>query len=625
MDPLLLDYYNKELIYLKEMGAEFAQQHPKIASRLGMKGLEVADPYVERLLEGFAFLAARTQIKLDAEFPRFTQRLLEVIYPNYLSPTPSMTVVQINPKTSEGDLSKGFSVPRGTQFYNRVRGESDTEVVFTTSQNVELWPLSIKSAQLTGAPPDIINLERYIPPTQTVKGALRLVIQLEGEQTFDKLANLDRLPIYLSGDERIASQLFELIHAHSVSTIVCAPGEVNTQSNTTQPGVELEGFEPEQSLLPLHWHTFHGHNLIHEYFANPTRFYFFALTGLSQGLQKIKGKRAEIIVLLNETSNELIAHVNNEQFSLFCTPAINLFEKQADRVEVNLKQTEFHLVMNRQRPLDYEIYKVTEVLGQESDSSENTLFRPLFETLNQDDGNYGKYFSINREMRLVSDSIRKYGTRTQYIGSEVFVNLVDQFEAPYSDNIRYLSVTAEVTNRDLAILLPRNGKRDLLCKLSIPSKEIGIIRPISPTRAPFALRERAWRLIRQLSFNYLPLSELDGRAGGQALRDLLKLFVAHQDENAKQQINALLGSEVKAVNRRLPGKGPIVYGRGIEFELSIDEQGFSGNSPFLFGLILEHFITKHVSINMFTQASLTSLQRGHIHRFAPRMGRRTAV
>ena len=377
--------------------------------------------------------------------------------------------------------------------------------------------------------------------------------------------------------------------------------------------------------MPLHWHTFHGHNLIHEYFANPSRFYFFALTGLAQGLQKIKGKRAEIIVLLNETSNELIAHVNNEQFSLFCTPAINLFEKQADRVEVNLKQTEFHLVMNRQRPLDYEIYKVTEVLGQESDSSENTLFRPLFETLNQDDGNYGKYFSINREMRLVSDSIRKYGTRTQYIGSEVFVNLVDQFEAPYSDNIRYLSVTAEVTNRDLAILLPRNGKRDLLCKLSIPSKEIGIIRPISPTRAPFALRERAWRLIRQLSFNYLPLSELDGRAGGQALRDLLNLFVAHQDENAKQQINALLGSEVKAVNRRLPGKGPIVYGRGIEFELSIDEQGFSGNSPFLFGLILEHFITKHVSINMFTQASLTSLQRGHIHRFAPRMGRRTAV
>jgi type VI secretion system protein ImpG len=281
--------------------------------------------------------------------------------------------------------------------------------------------------------------------------------------------------------------------------------------------------------------------------------------------------------------------------------------------------------MNRQRPLDYEVFKVTKVLGQESDSSDNTVFRPLFETVNQDDGNYGKYFSVNREMRLVSDSIRKYGTRTEYIGSEVFISLVDQFEAPFSDEIRYLSVTAEVTNRDLALLLPRNGKNDLQCKLSIPSKQIGIIRPISPTRAPFALRERAWRLIRQLSFNYLPLSELDGREGGQALRDLLSLFIAHQDEHSKRQIDALLGSDIQPINRRLPGKGPIVYGRGIECEIHVDELGFSGNSPFLFGLILEHFVAKHVSVNMFTQTRLSSLQRGHIHRFAPRMGRRTSI
>lgn len=625
MDPLLLDYYNKELIYLREMGAEFAQLHPKISSRLGMKGIEVADPYVERLLEGFAFLAARTQIKLDSEFPRFTQRLLEVIYPNYLSPTPSMTVVQVNPSPSEGDLSKGFVVSRGTQFYNRIRGESDTEVVFKTTQDVQLWPLSIKSAKLTGTPPDIVNLDRYVPPTQTVKGALRFVIKIEGDQTFSKLKNLDRLPFYLKGEERIASQLFELIHAHSVTTLVCEPGKVNNSPHVNQQGVDLEGFEPEQSVLPLHWNSFHGHNLIHEYFANPSRFYFFALTGLAEALSKIEGKEAEIVILLNDSSEELAPHVDLSQFALFCTPVINLFEKQADRIEVTAKQTEFHLVMNRQRPLDYEVYKVTEVVGQDAVSSSNNLFRPLFETLNQDMGNYGRYFSANREMRLVSDSARKYGARTQYIGSEVFLSLVDQNEAPYSDEIRYLSVTAEVTNRDLAVLMPRNGHNDLHCKLSIPSKNIGIIRPISPTRAPFALRERAWRLIRQLSFNYLPLSELDGREGGQALRDLLSLFVAHQDENAKRQIDALLASQVSAVNRRLPGKGPIVYGRGIECEITVDETGFSGNSPFLFGLVLEHFISKHASVNVFTQTSLNSLQRGHVHRFASRMGRRTAV
>ena len=97
MDPRLLQYYNLELQHLRETGAEFAQQFPKIAARLGMHGLEVADPYVERLLEGVGFLAARVQLKLDAEFPRFTQALLEIVYPHYLAPTPSMLVAQLNP------------------------------------------------------------------------------------------------------------------------------------------------------------------------------------------------------------------------------------------------------------------------------------------------------------------------------------------------------------------------------------------------------------------------------------------------------------------------------------------------------------------------------------------------
>ena len=83
MDPQLLDYYNRELVYMRELAGEFAKQHPKVAKRLGMHGTEVADPYVERLIEAFCFLSARTQIKLDAEFPRFTQRLLEVEYPKW--------------------------------------------------------------------------------------------------------------------------------------------------------------------------------------------------------------------------------------------------------------------------------------------------------------------------------------------------------------------------------------------------------------------------------------------------------------------------------------------------------------------------------------------------------------
>src|SRR5436190_21923123 len=114
MDPRLLQYYNLELQHLHEMGAEFAQQFPKIAARLGMNGLEVTDPYVERLLEGFGFLAARIQLKLDAEFPRFTQRLLEIVYPNFLAPIPAMVIAQFEPKPDNPNLVRGSTIPRGS-------------------------------------------------------------------------------------------------------------------------------------------------------------------------------------------------------------------------------------------------------------------------------------------------------------------------------------------------------------------------------------------------------------------------------------------------------------------------------------------------------------------------------
>lgn len=164
MDPQLLDYYNRELTYMREAASEFAQLHPKIARRLGMQGMEVADPYVERLIESFCFMSARMSIKLDAEFPRFSQRLLEVVYPNYVAPTPSMAVAQLHPKVQEGDLSKGFSVPRGTAFFAKVPDGETTSCEFRSGQDVVLWPIEIVSAQLAGAPPDIPALERYLPP-----------------------------------------------------------------------------------------------------------------------------------------------------------------------------------------------------------------------------------------------------------------------------------------------------------------------------------------------------------------------------------------------------------------------------------------------------------------------------
>jgi len=626
MDPQLLDYYNKELIYMREMAGEFAAAHPKIARRLGMHGVEVKDPYVERLIESFSFMSARMQIKLDAEFPRFTQRLLEVLYPNYLSPTPSMAVARLAPSVTEGDFTRGFVVPRGTAFHAQVPAGEQTPCEFRSSQDVTLWPIEIADAKLTGAPPDIPALERYVPPHVQVTGALRLRLRMVGELNFSDLTGLDRLPVYLQGNEQVASHLFELLHTSAVATFIGEPGRLMQRPHVvTQGALVHEGLEPGQGLLPLEWNTFHGHNLLHEYFACPQRFYFFALTQLAPGLSRVAGKEAEVLVLLTKPPGALGGLVDAGQFALFCTPVVNLFERRTDRIEIDSAQPEFHLVPDRSRPLDFEVYAVKRIRGQQAQTTAALDFRPLYQTLNEDEGNYGRYFSVRREPRLESDTARKYGTRTPYIGTEVFISLVDQHEAPYAESIHHLSVTALLTNRDLPGLVPRNGRNDLMVADSIPVTGVGLIRAPSAPKSPFAQREMAWRLIRQLGFNHLPLAGMPHREGAQALRDMLRLFVATDDEAQRRQIDSLVGSRIEPVTRRLPGAGPLIYGRGVRCTLSVDEEGLSGTSPYLFGLVLEHYLARHVSVNVFTQTVLESMQRGTVASWPVRMGGRGIV
>ncbi|WP_175884164.1 type VI secretion system baseplate subunit TssF [Burkholderia sp. BCC0044] len=629
MDPRLLDYYNQELLYMRELAAEFAHAHPKIARRLGMQAGEVADPYVERLIESFSFMAARMQLKLDAEFPRFTERLLEVVYPNYVAPTPSIAVARLHPGEAEGSLANGYRIARGTAFTARIPDGERTACQFTSGQDVMLWPLTITEARLTGVPPDIAGLERYAPPDTQVRGALRLRLATTGDVRISDLKGLDRLPVYLAGDEQVASHLFELLHVGAVASVIGTPGEFGVPGRplaaVTRDAVEHEGLRTDQNLLPLTWTKFHGHNLLHEYFACPARFWFFALTGLSEGFSTVHGREVEVVVLLDRSPAQLANLVDASRFALFCTPVINLFSKHTDRIEITPRETEFHLVPTRLAPLDYEVFSVEAVYGRVAATSDELTFRPLYQTLNNDEGNHGRYFSARRERRLMSDSARRYGTRTPYIGTEVFLSLVDQNEAPYHENIRYLSVDALLTNRDLATLVPRNGIDDLDTAESAPVESIGLLRPPSPPLPPYAEREMAWRLIRQLNFNYLPLDDFDHREGGQGLRDLLRLYVAEGNSGQGRQVESLVGVKTRPVTRKLLQSGPMTFGRGIECTLTVDETDFSGISPYLFGVVVEHWLARHVSINSFTQTELHSMQRGRIARWPVRTGTRGAL
>src|SRR5882757_8370433 len=176
MDPRMLEYYNRELQFMREMGAEFAQNYPRIAARLGVDGIDCEDPYIERLLEGFAFLAARVQLKIDARHPEFTQHLLEMVYPHFLCPVPSCAIAELQPDFREDSLQTGAVVARGAALRTSLAKGERTACEFRTAHEVTLWPLVVSEASYFSGSGALSNLR--IDSPATAKAALRLRLQI---------------------------------------------------------------------------------------------------------------------------------------------------------------------------------------------------------------------------------------------------------------------------------------------------------------------------------------------------------------------------------------------------------------------------------------------------------------
>src|SRR5215470_13619897 len=139
----LLSYYNQELLYLTKLGAEFAERHPAAAGRLRISADAVEDPHVSRLMQGVAFLNARIRRKLDDEFPELTDALLGQLYPHYLAPIPSMSIVSF---AVQKDLAESRTVRAGCEIETEAIGGETCR--FRTTQDVPLWPIELESASL---------------------------------------------------------------------------------------------------------------------------------------------------------------------------------------------------------------------------------------------------------------------------------------------------------------------------------------------------------------------------------------------------------------------------------------------------------------------------------------------
>lgn len=628
MDPRLLQYYENELKHLIEMGAEFAQQSPKIAARLGMSGTEVSDPYVERLIEGAAFLAARVQLKLDAEFPRFTQSLLEIIYPHYLAPTPSMLVAQLHPDTNDPGLASGArTVPRGTTLHSVVGPDEPTACQFRTAHDVTLLPLDVASASFFSYAPDLpLN---SLPIAQRIKGGLRIRLKTTAGLKFAQ-TKIDRLCFYLAEHDDIANKLLELSLATGLGVLVRPIGAA-VSGITLLPASAIRpvGFSDDEALLPVSVRSFQGYRLLQEYFTLPQRYRFIEIAGLAPALGRAPGNEVELVILVGRGDPSLESVVDARYLRLFCTPAVNLFEKpRMDRIHVNDSTFEFHVVADRTRPLDFEIYQVTDVTGHGAGDDSEQQFLPFYSSQSTDlEHHRSAYFTTRREPRVIPPDRRRRGPRTSYIGSEVFLSLVDASQAPYAADLRQLSIQALCTNRDLPLLMPPSGLGQSDFTLGIAAPVNGVRVMSGPSRPYSALADRsiAWRAISHLALNYLSLVNASGQQGAAALRDALELYATTLDVGARRQIEGIQSVNVRRVVRRLPMRGPIAYGRGLEITVEVDEMAFPGGSAFLLGAVLDRYFARYVSINSVTETVMRSQSRGEINRWTPNWGTRPTL
>lgn len=621
MNPELIKYYSQELQHLREMGSEFAREFPKVAARLGLENLECADPYVERLLEGFSFLAARVQLKIDAEFPRFTQHLMEMVYPHYLAPTPSMTVVQIQPDLSNPVLADGVQIARGSVLRSALGKGGSTRCEYRTAHDVTLSPIEIADAKYFTYAGALAGAAITLPAG--VKAGLRLRLRAAGDLKINQL-KLDRLALYLRGADSLPSRTYERLLG-SVLGVVVMPVVRPATWHVQLPATALKplGFEQDEALLPISKQSFQGYRLLQEYFAFPQRFLFVSIDGLQPALHRCAESEVEVIVLLSREDAMLEQSLDASNFALHCTPAINLFVRRTDRIALSAEQFEHHVIVDRTRPMDFEIYQIEEVKGYSTGTVAEQRFDPFYRAHDLSAAyNSAAYYQVRREPRRPSAQQTKRGSRSSYLGGETFIALVDTANAPFRSDLRQLGLQVLCTNRDLPLHMPiGTAQSDFTLDVEAPVDSVRCLSGPSRPLPSYAHGAVAWRLLSHLQLNYMSLLDTDTTQGARAMRDLLNLYCPVDDAATQRMIDGLRSVEACSVTRRLPSKGKIVFGRGLQVTLTFDETPFEGASAFLLGAVLAHFLTQYVSINSFVETIIRSQSRGEIMQWPARSGR----
>ena len=608
-DELLL-YYERELTFLRQMGVEFADKYPKIASRLSLEPDKCEDPHVERLLEAFAFLAARVHLKIDDEFPEITEALLSIVYPHFIRPVPSMTIADFRVNPEQGQIGGGLKIPRGSMLSSRPVGGVPCK--FRTCYDTYIWPLSVVAAEWKT--PDRLQPAIKAPEAAA---ALRVELKCWPDITFEKLRP-NPLRLFLNGESGLIHTLYELLCSRTTQILVRdpTPGSRVRPVSLGPDALRPLGFAEDEGMLPYPRRSFTGYRLLHEYFTFPDKFFFLDLTGLEAALAGGFKDRAELIFLiapfeLADRRQALDLGVTEKTFQTACAPVVNLFEQTAEPILLTERRFDYPIVPDIRRPNATEIFSVDEVVSVRPDTQEPVRFEPFYSFRHGLKGSRAQVFWM---------ASRRASGRRDDEGTEMFLSLVDLEQRPVAPDVDSLTVRLICTNRDLPSRLPFGMESgDFELESGAPVHSIMALRKPTPALRPPTGKSSLWRLVSHLSLNYLSLVA----EGREALQEILKLYNFTNSSYSVKQIEGIAELKSRPQFARIVSENGITFARGTRVDLELDEENFVGGGAYLFASVIEHFLGLYVTLASFSQLGVSTRQRKEVLKlWPPRAGSR---
>ncbi|RRW40892.1 type VI secretion system baseplate subunit TssF [Pseudomonas luteola] len=595
-------YYQSELSALRQLGKRFSERSPALAPFLGQSG---RDPDVERLMEGFAFLTGRLRQKLDDELPELTHSLMHLLWPNYMRPLPAFSMLQFYPLKRPGGA---ITVARNTPV--EARPVQDVSCRFRTCFATDVLPLDLSALE-------------YSAKGEGALLNLRLTLSAEGHLGD---VGLKRLRLHLAGERYISQTLYLALlrHLEGVQLIPLDADNKPVKSLDDTPiqfklgadRLRAVGVDEEEALIPYPHNTFRGYRFLQEYFAFQDKFLFVELDGLSivnalpqEIIKKTRG--LELRFDLRKVGSQRL-RPTRDNVRLYCTPIVNLFNHDALPIRLDGKQDEYLLL-----PAEYDtehcgVYSVERVTGWRPGGMGYEDYVP-FESFEHDASfdvpKARPHYSVRQRTSILHDGVDTYlSFGIQESGSR-FGDAVAQ------ERHETLSIELVCTNQNLPLQL----KLGDICLPSEDTPEFLSFRNITtatPCYAPPLSRDFLWKLISNMSLNYLSLSDVEALKVILETYDLPRYYDQHAEKISRRQLGALKSISHKPVDRLHRGL-PV---RGISTELTMDPEGFLGEGDlFVFASVLNEFFALYASLNSYHELRVKSTQ-GEVYQWTPRMG-----